>query len=596
MKRLFTLVAAITLVSAGGLRADDAPKAGAGGGASGGLVVIASEGGQPAALLNPVYGEGKAAAQWYIESVDKVVSLTDAQKKAITEIIEARDKAMRDFQAKSAEQLKAASTAMIEAYKSKDKDAIAKAQKAYQDLYVLMHEAMKKSQKELDDVLTAEQKDKLLESRMTTWVKALTAPVQLSDEQMKKAKAAYSELTKASPQQGMGGKLPEVVQDILTPEQKQTIYKHRAMSYVKSMFAPAKLIPEQLKQAEAAVDAMGKEQGFKFDWKMYQKLSEKVRSLLTDEQKEALKRPRNVPIRPGAAPGGAVQNPAPQPPAEKKEPAAKVLQLPGGGVQVIISEGAEGKKAQPGKPAWQNPAPKTPRGIDVKQLPGGGIRVIIREAGEREQGEARRLGQQAPGQPCPSAPELMKAAKARMGKRVKRQHELAEKAWQIYQKMEALGEDKKADAHERWEQLERVEGELRGTFGPAAASGGWTQLRPGAVMPGAPVPGGAIGVYNPRPGNREAMERRLKELSEKAEQLTKEGKTEEAKRAKHEAHELHEALEQLPRQPRVHTLLPGQPLKVRSNPEVQELRNQVEQLRRRVEEPKAMVKAVAERK
>jgi Spy/CpxP family protein refolding chaperone len=269
--------------------------------------------------LNEVVGGAKSAAQWYIDSIDKIVNLTDAQKKAITESIEARDKAMREFQAKNAEKLKAAGTAMMEAYKSKNKEAMAKSQKATQELYAPMHEAMKKSQGELDNILTPPQREKLKESRMMGWIKALTDPVQLTDEQTKKLKAAYGELTKAG-HEVMERKLPELVQSVLTAEQKVTIAKHRAMMYVKAMFARAKLTDEQMKRVEAMVDELAKDQ--KADlatvWQSYNKLAEKIRELLTAEQKKAME----VPNRAGAA--GASATP-----------------LPGGGFQVVIGERGE---------------------------------------------------------------------------------------------------------------------------------------------------------------------------------------------------------------------------------------------------------------
>ena len=198
MKRLLVLAAAMTLASAANLWAEEkaAPGTPVQNAGSGGGLVAGQSG-------NGVWG-GKSAAQWYIESIDKIVNLTDAQKKAITASIESRDKAMREFQAQNAEKLKAAGTAMMEAYKSKDKEAIAKAQKAYQDLYAPMHEAMKKSQGELDAILTPEQKEKQQESRMTAMIKAWTDPAQLSDEQMKKLKAAYGEFTKATDYAGPG--------------------------------------------------------------------------------------------------------------------------------------------------------------------------------------------------------------------------------------------------------------------------------------------------------------------------------------------------------------------------------------------------------
>jgi Spy/CpxP family protein refolding chaperone len=323
---------------------------------------------------------GKSAAQWYIESIDKIVNLTDAQKKAVTETIEARDKAMREFQTKNAEKLKAASAAMMEAFKSKDKDAIAKSQKAYQEIYAPMHEAMKKSQGELDNILTPQQKEKLQESRMTSWIKALTDPAQLTDEQMKKLKAAYAELTKATGHEGMERKLPETVQNILTAEQKATIAKHRAMMYVKAMFARAKLTDEQMKRVEAMADELAKDQKAKLglDWQVYNKLAEKIRELLTAEQKEAIR----APTRLGA-------------------PGASATPLPGR-VQVILSESGQNREVLEGR---------------CKELSKMAGRIeheahelheaLERMARQPEQCQVQILpGQPAPGRPDPAIEDL----------------------------------------------------------------------------------------------------------------------------------------------------------------------------------------------
>ena len=205
MKRLLVLTAAIAVLTAANLRAAEERKV-EGGKATApvvtvnsGTVTLAGEGLNAAA---GVWG-GKSAAQWYIESIDKIVLLTDAQKKAITEAIEARDKAMQDFQAQNKEKLQAAGKALGEAFRSQDKEKMAQAQKAYQDLYAPMHEAMKKSQKALDDILTPEQREKLQENRMATLIKTLTDPVQLSGEQLGKVKAAYREAAKKGEAEAM---------------------------------------------------------------------------------------------------------------------------------------------------------------------------------------------------------------------------------------------------------------------------------------------------------------------------------------------------------------------------------------------------------
>jgi hypothetical protein len=159
---------------------------------------------------------------------------------------------------------------------------------------------------------------------------------------------------------------------------------------------------------------------------------------------------------------------------------------------------------------------------------------------------------------------------------------------------------------------------VRGVPGPttpampgASLSGapatGWTVVRvpmqPVSALPRFQPPAGAAPSTTRGFSNREALERRYKELSEKAQRLTKEGKTEEAKRVEHEAHEVHEALERsgrLPYQAQVQILpgqlMPGQPINVRPDPAIEELRSQVQDMRRQVEELKALVKKAADKK
>ena len=301
MKRWLVLAAAIAVFTAAQVWAAEDPKAGGGKEAApavkvnSGTVTVSG----PVTLSGGAFwGGGKSAAQWYIESTEKVVPLTEDQKKAITQTIEARDKAMQDFQSQNKEKLQAAGKALGDTFKSQDKEKIAQAQKAYQDVYAPMHEIMKKSQKALDDILTPQQRDKIQENQTATWIKAVTDPVQLSSEQLDKAKAAYREFAKGGLRYTERG-LPEAIDKILTPEQKATISKHRMMNYVKAMFSRAKLSDEQMKKAEAAVDELGK-QDAKMQRQWYGTLQEKINALLTPEQKEAMKAPTAGPARPGS--------------------------------------------------------------------------------------------------------------------------------------------------------------------------------------------------------------------------------------------------------------------------------------------------------
>jgi membrane-associated protease RseP (regulator of RpoE activity) len=512
--------------------------------------------------------QSRSMAQWYIASLDPIVGLSDEQKKAVTEVIESRDKAMREFQSKQADQLSAAGKALGAAYQKNDKEAIAKAQKDYQDLYAPLHQVMKDSQKKLDDVLTPQQKEKQADHQVATWIKALTAPVELSEEQKQKAKAAYRELRKTAGHEPTEQKLPEVIFKVLTPQQRVAINKQRLAPYVKAMFARAKLTDEQNKKVEALLDKICSDPNLSVDGKTYQSVSQKVEELLTKEQKEALKKPFTFSGQAGGqggvvytfgekAPGaplgnvsqywiglsveplGAEQRKKLALPADQglvvqmvapKSPAAKAgvktgdVILKAGdrtlksvqdlvqGIQQakenalalkIVRDGQKQKiSVTPAKrPAegvfvfqaeGETKGAKSVPGAKVRQLPGGGLELTIEE--KTEKAETKNV------QTLESARKalemVLSPAGAGLGERIKRQHELAEKAWQAYQKVQSLGENKKAEAHELWEQIQSLEGQLRETFAPAGgvlfksvpatpSNGAWIVVPEGQAASGA---------------------------------------------------------------------------------------------------------------
>ncbi len=248
---------------------------------------------------------------------------------------------------------------------------------------------------------------------------------------------------------------------------------------------------------------------------------------------------------------------------KKQKITVKPAKRPAEGVFVLQLEEGKGEKSS--------------SGAKVRQLRGGGLQVIIGEANEGAEGKAAVRSLEA------ARKELEKTlatAHAKAGERIKRQHELAEKVWQAYQKMQALGENKKGEAHELWEQIENLERQLRQTFEPAGGalrpvapgaplnrvpnpapgaplnlSNGWIQIVPGGQLapgqsaPGQPLPGGTVIV-----GERRQVAS-LQELRAQVEQLRSLGEG--------------------------NTSVPNT---------LQELRAQVEQLRRDVEELKAQSK------
>ncbi len=532
MKRLVLLTVALVLATAANLWADDQKPNPSPSGAKAGA-------GQPAVG----WRQTKSGAQWYIESLDPIVGLTDEQKKAITDVIQGRDKMMQEFQSTHAEGLAAASKAISEAYKKNDKEAIAKATKAYQDVYAPFHQAMKESQKKLDEILTSQQREKQLDQQAMMWIKASTAPIELSEEQKQKARAAFREMQKAGNNEGMWRGAPDAILKILTPQQRTALNKSRLLPYMKAMFARVKLTDEQNKKMETLIDKISSDAKLIVDWKAYQDVSRQVEELLTKEQKEMLKKP---PQFWGQAGGGVV---------DANRRAVETLMLGAGGpywigLGVEPLDAAQGKKLElpesqglivravsPNSPAAKaaiktgdvivkagdqtlksiqdliqcvqqakekdlvlqiiregkkqkfmvKPAKRPTEGVAVlqvegdkeksfpgakiRQLPGGSFEVIIDQKAEDAQAKALEKLEAA----------RKEFARASLGERVQRQHELAEKAWQAYQKMQKLGDDKKGEAHELLEQIEHVERELRQTFPPAVGGMG--------LPPGAPVSG-----------------------------------------------------------------------------------------------------------
>ena len=300
----YAWIAAVGFIGwAGHVQADEGPRAD-----GGGVVVVTAAPGQPVVLTVgegatvPVAGQlpgaavnpwgGKSAAAVYIDSIDPVVALTEDQKKELTRIIEARDAAMKNLQAANAEKMKELGTAMAEAHTKGDKEAIGRLQKEYQQAYAPWQEAMKKAQQQLEDVLTPEQKAKQREHRETSWVKAMTAPVELNSEQLEKARAVFRKAMEGRDHEARERQMPTLLQDILTQEQKEKIFRHRTAGMLTSQFGAAGLTSEQKAKMDEIVDALGKECGYAFTWQIWPKLNEKVSEVLTPEQREAMKKAR----------------------------------------------------------------------------------------------------------------------------------------------------------------------------------------------------------------------------------------------------------------------------------------------------------------
>ena len=224
---------------------------------------------------------------WYVTYLDDAIGLTEKQKETMRGIIRERNKSMWDFQVRNAQSLKAAGEAVVAAYRSMERDAIARAQKEYQELQAPLHQIMKRGHDKLMQVLTTDQKSRLADFQITKAIEAMATPVKLSNDQIKRVRTIWP---KADDLEAGPAACDEAVQQVLTTEQKITIAKYRAMEFVKAAFGAAKLSDDQLKQAELIVTELTKDLSVKPE-DLHKTLTTKVDAILGPEQKEAMKKP-----------------------------------------------------------------------------------------------------------------------------------------------------------------------------------------------------------------------------------------------------------------------------------------------------------------
>jgi hypothetical protein len=398
---------------------------------------------------------GGASAQWFIERTEQVVKLSDEQKEAITELFAERDKAVKEYQASIKEKTEATSAAMQKAGRDKDFEELTRLQKAYQELYAPLGEITKKYDQALQKLLTAEQRDMLHETQITMMAKTMAPGIELTAEQMKKLKARVGVLT-------TGGEVwkdfPEILDQTLTGEQIAAVVKQQARSYITMMTGGVKLSDEQSEKVEKELSQLTKERAKigRFQPELYQKLSEFAKGLLTEEQKEAAAKNRS----------------------------AWVVNAPG---QTLAPQRATGESPQLGVPPGKAESPQS--GVQVTPVPGGGVQIILQEGAGREGRERRE-------------PALRE--------RVERQFQLAKQARKLLREMDKLEAESKGRKHELSEKFEHIQGELHRTMSPQDAplrpklglmpgsnppttAGGWA---PAPAL----VPQGKYPSSNPAPG------------------------------------------------------------------------------------------------
>ena len=330
MKRLLAFVVVAGLASMTTLRAADEPRPERTGAAK----VPAGPGAEGAARTAEVsnIAEGPAIAS-SLECLNKILGLTDAQKKTIAAILDARQKAIEKFYAANRENLAAARAAAAGAEQdycqgpgailvAAKEEACIKTSEELDALYLPAEEVMGKAQAEMDKALTAAQLDKIRQVRLS-WamnvVRATAGPVRLADGQIEQLRIRTVE---GLPGFEGNGNYNRLVQDVLTPEQKATIVKRQLTAYAQGLSTFLKFTDEQSNKAAAAADEMSKDAnaGCRAS---YSKFWARIEPVLTAEQKEVMEwkpkystGPFNKSDGPARAvrTGAVLQSPRPQQP------------------------------------------------------------------------------------------------------------------------------------------------------------------------------------------------------------------------------------------------------------------------------------------
>ena len=232
MKRTVLALAGCMCVLAGVAWAEDTPAEPAGW--AGGAVVV----GAAKPLVMPRLG-------WQYGQMEKVCDLSDKQVQQIADILDAQKKATKDFYAENADKIKAVRKDMQEAYRSKDKTAIAQAQADSRELYAPLTDLSKKCHEDVMAVLTPAQKAKWQEHQVIRSVKMRFWAAKLTDEQLGKIKQVYAGLAKddKAPQADIIRKLCDQTKEMLTDEQKEVLAKQRSGWLIRGQGGAAKPLP-----------------------------------------------------------------------------------------------------------------------------------------------------------------------------------------------------------------------------------------------------------------------------------------------------------------------------------------------------------------
>ena len=204
----------------------------------------------------------RAMREEYISSRDKAVSLSGEQKKKMNAIFDARDRALREFQAKNAGKMKKFDQALRDAQAAGDDKTYSKILDEIQKFSEPMREILMHATSDLANVLTEKQKVAWRAAILVKTANEAIAPLTLNEEQVEKLKAAFPYLlaynesfsTYGLARGELWDRIIAKTRSLLTDEQKAQLIKIRTLDAVETRFAGADLDGERRKQLEDAYD------------------------------------------------------------------------------------------------------------------------------------------------------------------------------------------------------------------------------------------------------------------------------------------------------------------------------------------------------
>jgi hypothetical protein len=256
-------------------------------------------------VLQKAAEEGRKSAEHYIEYLDPIVSLSDEQKAAITDINIERSKALAQYEFKWAARLEEFRQHEIERIffergtPYKDPEKAARIEEESRTAYAPLQEAYDKLREREDRVLTFPQKAKLKDHILTDRIQLVANPIKLSSQQIKVAIAALTAIQLPNENaQYHPNDIFRAAVDAMTRDQKIELFKYYTTDHVKFWSEGLDLSADQLQKAQALCDQIAQNsetwnQPFRDTRKS---LGESFHNLLTPEQKEKALKNQHYPL------------------------------------------------------------------------------------------------------------------------------------------------------------------------------------------------------------------------------------------------------------------------------------------------------------